>query len=780
MKKEFMDESTQTLNELRKKVTNMKLTNPEVASNFSDALDKIEQELVLLEDDKGYESTADLQAISNLATLEVEINNYLQTGRISSVPVLAISDEDTPSGKELEKRHMLSVYAKLAEITSQMPDVSIDKIKKMRARWDEIKSTFSPVEQSVVEKNLAAAFLNYQTQYIKNNEEFPTDEIQAYCDINQYESLFKQKIIDKINLMHEDTPERLELEIDMFSWDFQKALGSTLKWKALTGVALDIDKEMVDKALSIPEEKIKEEKKVEEPKKEEKEERWDSGIDKSNLMIDPSKDDPTGPSALIVYRIPKSDGSFKIKQKLVRCDDKGRFRLFFNKEHVAEIYFLEGIKQLRFTIDGNSSSRYTRLCDLPNLRNVYLPKSLSEIEQGYFLGAEKLSGIYLPEGTMFEPNKAFLPEKAKVIKHPDEKQVERVLFEPDEESAFLMEARSDYAGNRSLYPVKVGISHAYGELPKRLSQIVPENVLALYYTNGTKRVSREHTVDDYDGSYYVKGYDLSKFTNLESVYLPDSCRRIAAHQFRDCKKLRNIRFPDYLEGIGPYAFQDCISLEELECPKYLAIIDLGAFKGCSNLERVKFNEYIADIGMTSFMDCGKLEEVEFPDTIGVLGSGAFENCFRLREAILPRHVERSVENAVFRNCTDLELLVLPRKAKNVYTDLLPGCHNVKTIVIPSKETNIQPRTMVSKLPNVPNFVVHPSITLEDIENIVEPRDGKPHLVPIDPDLIVDEDYKFTISGAIKDALARDKKAKKDTQEKPIEKVEEKGEQEQEL
>ena len=756
MNKNTMEESTKTLNELSEKITNIKLTNPEIAEMLSAQLELVRKEFVNLDDENGHGSVIDLKAISDLTALEFQVNTYLQTGRISTDPILSFNEEETVSGRELEKRHMLDVYTKLTDITSKMPDVSIEKIKKMKDRWDEVKDTFSEVERSVVEENIAKAFLNFQIQYIRNNGEFSNEKIADYCDISYYERAYKERLVEHISNLPEDNPERLEMEIDMFNWDFNKAVKSDKKWKALAGVDFIVEDRKFEEATEESE-KPKEEKK--EPKKEENEERWDSGIDESKLIIDPSNPPTTAPSALIVYRIPKRDGSFKTKQKVVELDEKGRFKLFLNKEYVSEIYFLEGTEKLAFTDDGNSSSRFTRLCDLPNLGNVYLPKSLKEIEQGFFMGAEKLTGIYLPKGTMFNPNKTFLPEKAKVIKHPEEDQVEREIIEPQQEAAIIMQAIRDYTGNVRLYPFKVGISRYYGEIPKRLPQIIPEDVQSLYYTNGTTRISREHTVDDYDGSYDIKGFPISKFTNLESVYLPDSCKTIGSRQFEGCHKLKNVRFSPYTDTIQPYAFSDCTALEELNCPRFLKIIDQAAFKNCTNLRKVVFNEYLDRIGMSSFMNCSELKDAVFPEKIGSIGNHAFDSCFKLEEAILPRHVDYLVEDSVFNKCTNLKLLVLPMTAKSVFTNIATGCPSLNTIVIPSKDTNIRSRTAVAPLARVENYIVDPEFTVEEIEELTDYREGKPHLIPLEPNLEIHDNYRDSIRSQVKTALLKDKKNK---------------------
>lgn len=76
-------------------------------------------------------------------------------------------------------------------------------------------------------------------------------------------------------------------------------------------------------------------------------------------------------------------------------------------------------------------------------------------------------------------------------------------------------------------------------------------------------------------------------SELETISLPNSLRKIDEGAFHKCSKLKRVVLPDGVLEIGECAFVLCTSLEEIIIPESVKILAENAFWGCSNLERVR-------------------------------------------------------------------------------------------------------------------------------------------------------------------------------------------------
>lgn len=107
-------------------------------------------------------------------------------------------------------------------------------------------------------------------------------------------------------------------------------------------------------------------------------------------------------------------------------------------------------------------------------------------------------------------------------------------------------------------------------------------------------------------------WEMSKFSNLREIILPDSLSDISAHAFAKCKKLRHVTFPSKLQRIGAGAFEGCSSLYTIDFPGSLTQIDSVAFRGCSSIEKVSIPDSVL-VHLSSFDECTKLETVKLPN-----------------------------------------------------------------------------------------------------------------------------------------------------------------------
>lgn len=110
----------------------------------------------------------------------------------------------------------------------------------------------------------------------------------------------------------------------------------------------------------------------------------------------------------------------------------------------------------------------------------------------------------------------------------------------------------------------------------------------------------------------TRDWEMSKFSKLLEIILPDSLSYISAHAFAKCKKLRHVTFPSKLQGIGAGAFEGCSSLNAIDFPCSLRQIDGVAFRGCTSIEKVSLPDSV-QVHLSSFDGCTKLETVKLPN-----------------------------------------------------------------------------------------------------------------------------------------------------------------------
>jgi len=109
-----------------------------------------------------------------------------------------------------------------------------------------------------------------------------------------------------------------------------------------------------------------------------------------------------------------------------------------------------------------------------------------------------------------------------------------------------------------------------------------------------------------------------RLTDIETVDLPSSLRKIGWSAFEGCQLLERIDIPDSVTSIGSEAFSGCASLESVRLSHSLTAIEDGTFESCSSLEHITIPEGVASIGWSAFSRCDNLESVSLPSTINFI------------------------------------------------------------------------------------------------------------------------------------------------------------------
>ena len=104
----------------------------------------------------------------------------------------------------------------------------------------------------------------------------------------------------------------------------------------------------------------------------------------------------------------------------------------------------------------------------------------------------------------------------------------------------------------------------------------------------------------------VKKIGFSSFwmcKELESIVLPDGVKEISGSAFNSCSKLKTINIPNGVTRIGNYAFSDCIAIESINIPNGVTRIEYYTFSNCRALKSINIPASVTKIDNNAFIGC---------------------------------------------------------------------------------------------------------------------------------------------------------------------------------
>ena len=251
----------------------------------------------------------------------------------------------------------------------------------------------------------------------------------------------------------------------------------------------------------------------------------------------------------------------------------------------------------------------------------------------------------------------------------------------------------------------------------------------------------------------IAEYSFVDCLNLRTVNVPDSIATIHATSFTNCpnlvelnvsptnsyfveedgilydKDMKKIVFvnqtrlsevivlPDTLEEIGSQIFKNNKIIKELTIPSSVKNVNYNALKGCQ-FEKVIIGEGTKTLPDFLFIDCTKLKEVVLPESLEKMGCAVFEGCTSLESFIIPENVNIDggfslfrdcvnlkyvklpsnltlIPQYIFAGCVSLEYLEIPYGVVELETNMIQGCNNIKSIVVPETVSSIEYDAFVS-------------------------------------------------------------------------------------
>ena len=363
--------------------------------------------------------------------------------------------------------------------------------------------------------------------------------------------------------------------------------------------------------------------------------------------------------------------------------------------------------------------------------NVIISKGITEIRRASFNGANKITGVEIPNSVTLISDYAFqycksltkikIPGSVKKIGNWWDN-VNGQVFNgcSNLEEVILEEGIEEISGRAFDACSKV----KEWKLPKSLKRIgprafqsigveefnIPENVesIAATFISSTKLArinvdSNNKYFKSLDGILFDKDSTrLIKYPenrNGSSYEVPNTVNTIDTNAFISCKNLQTIVIADSVEKIGDSAFYGS-KLKTINLGGGITNISNKPFYGALNLTNINVitenDKYESENGV--LFNKGKTilikyppviingEVYEIPNTVVEIGPQSFYRS-QIKNVIIPSSVKKIGSESFFQ-CGNLEELNLPEGLERIEWRALYACHKIKTIVVPSSVTFI--------------------------------------------------------------------------------------------
>lgn len=364
--------------------------------------------------------------------------------------------------------------------------------------------------------------------------------------------------------------------------------------------------------------------------------------------------------------------------------------------------------------------------------NVIISKGITEVGWCSFNGANKITGVEIPDSVTLISDYAFQYCKSLTkVKIPGSVKKIGVGYNgygncqtfngcSNIETVVLEEGLEEIGGRVFDACSKV----KEWKLPKSLKKIgsgafssisveefnIPENVESIYvsFLSSSNLVkvnvdSNNKYFTSVDGILFDKNITrLIKYPEKRdgsSYEVPNTVKTIDADAFISCKNLQTIVIADSVEKIGDSAFYGS-ELKTINLGGGITNISNKPFYEAWNLTSINVitendkyeseNGILFNKGKTILIKCPPVtmngEVYEIPNTVAEIGAQAFFTS-HIKNVIIPSSVKK-IGNESFFACSNLEEVNIPEGLEQIGWNAFCRCHKIKTIVVPSSVTFI--------------------------------------------------------------------------------------------
>lgn len=343
-------------------------------------------------------------------------------------------------------------------------------------------------------------------------------------------------------------------------------------------------------------------------------------------------------------------------------------------------------------------------CECESLKSIHFPASVELVAEGAFSGCSNLTEI-----TVDNANNCYHSSG-------------NCLIETEEKFLVLGCASSVIPSDGSVCEIA---SSAFCGNAKLEKIVIPDDVIKIGDRAFKDCIALKSVVLP---SHISKIDDITFAfcSSLESVEIPDEVTSIGKRAFYECESLKNVKIGSSVTVIAPWSFGECKSIEEIVIPKSVRTVGDAAFSGCKKLRRVYIHGHKIEVGDRNFRQSPELtlvakrhsdaisyatkhkiktefagehrEDIGFmygtklneclinekrvviPDGVTEIGTGAFKNCPDVEELVLPESLE-CLESFAFAGLSSLKKINIPEKIHCITDNAFLKCYSLEEIVL---------------------------------------------------------------------------------------------------
>ncbi|MBR2025209.1 MAG: leucine-rich repeat protein [Clostridia bacterium] len=173
-------------------------------------------------------------------------------------------------------------------------------------------------------------------------------------------------------------------------------------------------------------------------------------------------------------------------------------------------------------------------------------------------------------------------------------------------------------------------------------------------------------------------YVFNECSNLKTVTLPDTMKKIPDRWFRMCTSLESINFPYGITAIEDCAFWRCTSLKSIDLPSTITSVGEKAFEDCTAITTI--NCATPTLGYRMFYNCKAVQSITLTGTV-TIKSDAFYYCGIKNSGntlIIPQTVT-TIEDNAFRYCF-FDTVVIPKGLTTVSANAFANMKNYSDLI----------------------------------------------------------------------------------------------------
>ena len=106
-----------------------------------------------------------------------------------------------------------------------------------------------------------------------------------------------------------------------------------------------------------------------------------------------------------------------------------------------------------------------------------------------------------------------------------------------------------------------------------------------------------------------------------------------------------------------------------------------------SIKIIEIAEGVTNIGSNAFRNCSQLDSIILPSTLEWIGDNAFRNCNNLKSIVLPSRLKET-GYSVFRNCTSLNSVKISNGITHIEESTFANCPSLTEITIPNSVKTI--------------------------------------------------------------------------------------------